>query len=116
METKDKELLNAACMLGKQRVSDCNPQEHCAKCGWNRDEHERRMALPLEQNEDGLRHKNIAKPEATAEWIIFNCVRCDAEIKVPGNGTARRFCLECAAKNRREGQLIARDQQNRILP
>lgn len=63
----DKELLNAACMLGKQRVSECNPGEKCTKCGWNRDEHERRMQLPVEQNEDGLRNKNIAKPEATAE-------------------------------------------------
>ena len=67
MAEMDKKLLNAACMLGKQRVSDCNPQEHCAKCGWNRDEHERRMALPLERVGEGTRHKNIAKPEATAE-------------------------------------------------
>lgn len=43
--------------------------------------------------------------------MIINCVRCDAEIKVPGNGTARRFCQECAGKNRREGQLIARDKR-----
>lgn len=66
MAEMNKELLTA-CMLGKQRVADCNPGEKCATCGWNRDEHERRMQLPLEQNEDGLRNKNIAKPEAKAE-------------------------------------------------
>lgn len=64
MAEMNKELLNAACMLGKQRVSDCNPGEKRATCGWNRDEHERRMQLPLERTGAGPQHKNIAKEAA----------------------------------------------------
>lgn len=63
MAEMNKDLLTA-CMLGKQRVADCNPGERCATCGWNRDEHERRMQLPLEQVGEGTRHKNIAKEAA----------------------------------------------------
>ena len=62
-------------MLGKQRVSDCNPGERCATCGWNRDEHERRMQLPLERVGEGPRHKNIAKEAAgrvlPKEYLFF---------------------------------------------
>lgn len=35
----------------------------CARCGWNPDEHARRQALPLTENADGLRHKDISQPE-----------------------------------------------------
>ena len=35
----------------------------CARCGWNQDEHARRQALPLAENADGLRHKDISQPE-----------------------------------------------------
>lgn len=35
----------------------------CARCGWNPEEHARRQALPLTENDDGLRHKDISQPE-----------------------------------------------------
>lgn len=35
----------------------------CARCGWNPEEHARRQALPLTENADGLRHKDISQPE-----------------------------------------------------
>lgn len=35
----------------------------CARCGWSPDEHARRQALPLTENADGLRHKDISQPE-----------------------------------------------------
>ena len=35
----------------------------CARCGWNQEEHARRQALPLTENADGLRHKDISQPE-----------------------------------------------------
>lgn len=35
----------------------------CARCGWTPEEHARRQALPLTENADGLRHKDISQPE-----------------------------------------------------
>lgn len=35
----------------------------CARCGWNPEEHARRQALPLTENADGLRHKDISQPK-----------------------------------------------------
>ena len=44
--------------------------------------------------------------------LTINCVRCDKEMNVPGtHGTVRRYCQECADKNRREGYLIATDKR-----
>ena len=63
----DKEKMNAECMLGKQRVSECKPGAGCDSCGWNIKEHARRMQLPVERNGEGPRHKNISKPEEMAE-------------------------------------------------
>lgn len=42
----------------KNRTTAC-----CLKCGWNPDEHARRQALPLTENADGLRRKDISQPE-----------------------------------------------------
>lgn len=40
----------------------------CADCGWYRPEHERRCALPLEKDEDGLCCKHVGDaPEWGAE-------------------------------------------------
>lgn len=42
------------CML-KDGGAGCGLQ--CERCGWNRQEYERRKALPLVRGEDGLRRK-----------------------------------------------------------
>ena len=65
-EEKNESSQREACGLPKQGnacpYAKLAP-DLCARCGWNQDEHARRQALPLTENAEGLRHKDISQPE-----------------------------------------------------
>lgn len=39
----------------------------CIRCGWNPDEHQRRVRLPLVENDKGLLHMSVEQPRTIEE-------------------------------------------------
>lgn len=67
---KEKTKDSFVCTLEQvHRYCTCDPIKkptHCAKCGWEKTEAERRSHLPLVEQEDGTRRMIITRGEANA--------------------------------------------------
>lgn len=65
MENTDKQEAFQACIMhGCERY---RAKSLCAKCGFNIEEHERRVALPFSIDANGRRYKYVGPPREEAE-------------------------------------------------
>ncbi len=63
---QEKTPLYPNCLRSENGCGRAN-REKCATCGWDKDEDERRKAIPLTLGTKGLRRKVIHRPDAEAK-------------------------------------------------